>query len=537
MNIQDLIEPKSNESKIYETYEDFDFDKLCLYAGMDNIATSTVLSKLMPDLVEPLSHRIEDHLGVRRGINAPSILSVNDNVTKIALEYVLDMEMNGLKYDINRNREISALMQTEIDDLESKIFTHIGKKINLDSGKEVITYLYDELKLTPPSYTKSGAPSTDGEALLTLAGLDPINPPRDYITPDPSKQFLAWMAKRKDLNSVHNTFIKTYITDFVKRTGRIHPSYNLHGTSSFRITGDNPNLTQLPRPKHGYNVRECYTVDDGYVMIAFDFSSAEVKILGALCKDKNMLKAIKEGLDFHSFSASSMIGVPYEVFVDEISDKSKPKYKEYKSLRQTAKILTFSIIYGSSVAGIAMQLNISVEEAQRLVNLYFEAYPGIKKFIESSHYEALTNRKIITPFGQRRWEYGANPVFKGTAAYNAALRNSQNVRVQSPTSTLGLIVFAHLNKALKKLDSRCKAICTVYDSAEFEIPIPIAAEAAEICFYYMNDWPEQNFPWLGLQIGVEGEIGFNWGQLEVIHRGVTQEEILDILRKMNPLRV
>lgn len=187
-------------------------------------------------------------------------------------------------------------------------------------------------------------------------------------------------------------------------------------------------------------------------------------------------------------------------------------------------------MYGSSPAGIAMQLNVTKDEAQRLMNLYFNAYPGVKLFIEESHNMAIWNQKVITPFGQRRQEYGTYDCFKPTAAYNAALRNSTNVRVQSTTSTLGLIVFAELNKAMKKLGA--KAICTVYDSAEFEVPIKNAAAAIELSFYYMNEYPQTVFPWLTLPIGCEGELGISWGNCEEVHRGVTQEECENVIQRL-----
>ncbi len=515
---------------VYRTYEDFNEDDLYLYAGLDCIVTNTVAARMFPKLAGEPEYFVVGPDGQPKSTYAPSIFETNDNVTKIAYEYILDMEINGLKYDKEKNRRISAQMVAEIAELDKEIFKVLPEDTNLDSGKEIAILLYDVFKFEPPFFTQSGEPSTDGEALLTLAGLDPLNPPKDYKTKDPDKQFLAWMAKRKDINSTHNTFIKTYIEDFVKRDGRIHPSYNLHGTSGFRISGDSPNLTQLPRPKHGYNIRECFIVEDGKVFIAFDFSSAEVKILAALCQDPNMLKAVAEGLDFHSFSASGMLKVPYAEFMAVLSDKNHEKFKEYKGVRQTAKVLTFSILYGSSVGGIAMQLNITKEEAQYFMDLYFDAYPGMKTFIENAHKMAMWNQRVITPFGQRRQEYGTHKCFKPTAAYNAALRNSANVLVQSTTSTLGLIIFAKLNQAMKKLGA--KAICTVYDSCEFEVPLEHAAEAIELAFHYLDEVPQTLFPWLTLPIGCEGELGISWGKCDVVHRGVSQEECEAIIKKM-----
>lgn len=179
-----------------------------------------------------------------------------------------------------------------------------------------------------------------------------------------------------------------------------------------------------------------------------------------------------------------------------------------------------------------MQLNISKDEAERLMNMYFKAYPGVKDYIEESHNMAIWNHKVWTPFGQYKHEYAAQQVFKKTAVYNAALRNAQNVRIQSATSTLGLVTFAHLDAEIVKQDPRNKSICTVYDSVEFEVPIENAAKVINTAFYYMNDWPLEYFDWLDLPIGVEGEIGYNWGQVEQVKPGITQNEVEAILKGM-----
>jgi len=522
--LAESIVGKKDEKKIYRTYEDYNFEQLLCYAGLDCIATSELLANMMPEIARTLPLRDTDG-GI---VHAPAIIDVAEKWEMPAFEFLLDMEITGIKYDCDRNRKISLQMVEEIRGLEELIFEQIGVKINLDSGTEVAKLLYDTLGFEPPFKTKSGDPATDGTALLTLAGLDPLA--QKYVAPDPEKQFLAYMAKRRDINSVHNTFIRSYIEDFVKRDGRVHPSYNMIGTSGFRISGDNPNLLQLPRAKHGYNVRECFTVEDGYVFITLDFSSAEVKALANLCKDPNMMSAIERGLDFHSFSASLMLGIPYEEYVAILADKTHPEFKRLKLYRQIAKVLTFSLIYGSSVGGIAMQLNMTKEEAQNLMDIYFKAYPGVKRFIEESHQLAMLNKIIVTPFGQRKQQYGANQAFKSTAAYNASLRNSSNIRVQSPTSTMGLMTFTALDQEIRKFGAR--SICTVYDSIEIECPVEHMAKCIEAGYYYMNDWPVEAFDWLELPVGCDCEIGPNWGLLEGVHRGTTQLECMEIMGKL-----
>lgn len=187
-------------------------------------------------------------------------------------------------------------------------------------------------------------------------------------------------------------------------------------------------------------------------------------------------------------------------------------------------------MYGSSVNGIANQLNIEKSEAERILKIYFKTYPGLRKFIDQSYDLAKWNKMVVTPFGQRKMEYGAHDIFKPTAAYNAALRNSSNVRVQSTTSTLGLITFAHLNNAVKKFGA--KSICTVYDSCEESCKIKVAEPVVEEVFHYMDDFPTTYFDFLELPIGCEVEIGINWGNLEKVNRGITQKEIESIISRM-----
>lgn len=506
------------------TYEDFKAEELYTYAGIDCIATSGIFNKLQEELNRKETMRIQKD-GGETEITAPAIIESVNRIEMPAHEFIIDLEINGIGYSVERNRFFSQKMTQEVAGLDDKIFTTIGQKLDLNSGPAVAWFLYGTKGFKVPYTTKGGDPATDGPALMTLAGLDPTA--GLYVTENPSLQWLADMAKRRDISSVHNTFIKTYAADWVKRDGRIHPSYNLFGTSSFRITGSDPNLTQLPRARHGYNVRCCYTVNPGYVFMSFDFSSAEVKILANMAKEPAMLKAIADGLDFHTFSASAMKGIPYDEVVAVLADKKNALYKVYKELRQLSKILTFSILYGASTAGIAKQLNLELSQAQNLIDLYFNTFPKIEEFIDNCHQMAIWNQFVITPLGQRKREYGTYDFFRRTAAYNAALRNSQNVMIQSTTSSVGLITFAELARQLKPYGVKCT--CTVYDSLEMEVPVGVAAEVANLCYKVLNEWPVETFDFLELPIGCEGDVGISWGETEVVHPGVTQTEVEALL--------
>lgn len=175
-----------------------------------------------------------------------------------------------------------------------------------------------------------------------------------------------------------------------------------------------------------------------------------------------------------------------------------------------------------------MQLGISKNEAQGLMDLYFSKFPKILEYIVDMHNEAKWNHFVVGPFGQRKMQYGTLPAFAGSAVYNGALRNAQNVRIQGPTSSLGLACFSAGNDAIKKFGAR--SLATVYDSWELEAPIERAAEVLEVAFHYMEEWPLERFEWLTLPIGVEAEIsGHSWGQCQVVHRGTSQADIERLL--------
>lgn len=310
-----------------KSYADYDPERLYLYAGLDTYVTSKMLKGLQPHIFHKPT--------LKSGQVVPSIASVYEEVVTPAFEFILDLEYNGIKYDSAGNRELNAKLEGEIGALREAIAPKVGD-INLDSGPQLSDLLYNIHGFPVLAHTQSGAPSTDGDALKALAK-------------ETGEGWLNDLAKLGDLSSIRNTFVANYVKDFVKSDGRIHPTYNLHGTGSFRISGEAPNLTQLPRPKHGYNIRTLYGVPKGHTFLAFDYSSAEVKVLANICKDELLLKALGDGLDPHTFSASKMFGISYEDMRGVLGDEDHPLYKDYKNKRQMAKAVTFGIKQGSSL--------------------------------------------------------------------------------------------------------------------------------------------------------------------------------------------
>ncbi|HET8686523.1 MAG TPA: DNA polymerase [Methanosarcina sp.] len=225
----------------YNTYEDYNYDDLLTYAGIDTYGTSKSVARMFPKLIECPEYKVSIGNGRVKTTRAPALIEVYEQCTQIIFDFICDLELAGINYDPVANRRLDKEMREEVILLEDRIFTKLGRKVNLDSSVVMSKLLYEELGFEAPHKTKSGADATDGGALLILAGLDPLSPGK-YITPNEELQFLADMAKRKNLASVHRGFISTYMDDYLQPDGRIHALYNQFGTSTFRLSSSEPNL-------------------------------------------------------------------------------------------------------------------------------------------------------------------------------------------------------------------------------------------------------------------------------------------------------
>lgn len=208
------------------SYEDYDYEDLCTYAGIDCIVTYDLFRKLMPEIRGMPSFKTIAPDGTRLLVKAPSVLKEQIDVKANAQELAIHMEVSGIKYDVELAKHLDVRMRNEMRDLEQVVFAAIGE-VNLDSDKELAKALYTEIGMEPQLFTKTGAPSTSGDALELLQ--------KAY-----GHEWLNSLIKRNDIRSVHSAFITKYLEKWVKPDGRVHPGYNLFGTSSHRISSSNP---------------------------------------------------------------------------------------------------------------------------------------------------------------------------------------------------------------------------------------------------------------------------------------------------------
>lgn len=243
-----------------ETYEDFVFDSLNVYAGIDCVVTLDLLRAIFPRIASKPRYAEVTAEGINIG-QAPDILTELLEIKTLALEFTCDLKITGMYYDREANLQMGHRMSEDMKATKARIDEAAGMDVPL-SGDAFYRYLYRTKGYQSVVKTKTGDEATSGEALEKLAEI--YEEDRDLLLD--IKRFI-------DVRAMFNGFIDGYIEKYVKYDSRIHCDYLLHGTSSHRISSQNPNMLNQPRGYHGYNIRDLYTATPGYSLIAFDFSS------------------------------------------------------------------------------------------------------------------------------------------------------------------------------------------------------------------------------------------------------------------------
>ncbi|WP_163328128.1 DNA polymerase I [Desulfurobacterium thermolithotrophum] len=290
------------------------------------------------------------------------------------LTFVLyKMEKRGVLFDKEYLENFGKELDRKSKEIEKKIFEIAGEEFNLNSPKQLSRVLFEKLKLKPLKKTKSGY-STDVETLTALA-----------LKGHKIAEFLLEYRKLTKLNS---TFVKG-ILKHMDEDGRVRTTFIQTGTATGRLSSAEPNLQNLPvSDEISKKIRYAVTAPSGYNLIWADYSQIELRILAHLSQDEKLLEAYRKGRDIHTETASYLFGVSAE----EVDEK----------LRRIAKTVNFGIIYGMSPHGLSERLGISVEEAEKYIERYFEKFPKVKEYIENTLREAYEKGYVKTVFGRKR---------------------------------------------------------------------------------------------------------------------------------------
>ncbi len=280
------------------------------------------------------------------------------------------MERTGVRIDSAMLAAQSKQLAERMHQLEQSAYEHAGHPFNLGSPKQIGEILFNELGLPVKAKTPKGAPSTAESVLQELA--EELR----AAAPDPG-------APGPDQAQVH---LHRQLPEQVNpRTGRVHTSYHQAVAATGRLSSSDPNLQNIPvRSEEGRRIRQAFVPEDGYRMLAADYSQIELRIMAHLSGDEGLVEAFAAGADIHQATAAEVFGVA----LDEVSAEQ----------RRSAKAINFGLIYGMSAFGLARQLGIERGAAQEYVDLYFQRYPGVKDFMERTREPGRGSRVTWRPY-------------------------------------------------------------------------------------------------------------------------------------------
>lgn len=350
------------------------------------------------------------------------------------------MEFNGVRIDTDALRETSALYTQRLQEIEQEIYSLAGQPFNISSPKQVGEMLFETLKISAKAKkTKGGQYSTSEEVLESLRDKHPV---------------VGRILDYRGLKKLLSTYIDALPALINPRTGRIHTSFNQTVTATGRLSSSNPNLQNIPiRHEDGREIRRAFIPDDGCEFFSADYSQIELRIMAHLSGDANMMEAFRLGQDIHAATAAKVYKVPLaEVTRDQ---------------RSKAKTANFGIIYGISAYGLSDRMHVPVKEAKELIDGYFQTYPQVKAYMDSSI--ALARDKGYTETICRRRCYLPDINSHNAVVRGYAERNAINAPIQGSAADIIKVAMANIHQRFQREGIRSKMLIQVHDELNFSV--------------------------------------------------------------------
>ena len=442
------------------SFDDVPIDIATNYAAEDADITLRLYEELSPKLK-----------------NIESLNKLNEEIEIPLIEVLSDMERNGAILNAKVLNAQSKDLEERIIRLENKAYKLAGEEFNLGSTKQLREIFFDKLNYRVIKKTPGGQPSTDEKVLAELA--------EEYELP-------KVLLEHRTLSKLKSTYTDKLPNQISSLSGKVHTSFHQAVTTTGRLSSSDPNLQNIPiRTEDGRRIRQAFEPSNGNKFISADYSQIELRVMAHLSKDPGLLSAFQEGEDVHSKTASEVFNVGIE---DVTSD-----------LRRNAKAINFGLIYGISAFGLGKQLGITRNLAAEYMAMYFEKYPGVKQYMESTKESASQNGYVETLFGRRLYlkEINANNALRRQASERAAI----NAPVQGTAADIMKIAMIRMYQALEKEKSEARIILQVHDELILDTPEKEIDRVIELTTEAMKEATLLDVP-LEIDIG----IGDNWDQ-------------------------
>ncbi len=368
---------------------------------------------------------------------------------------LVSLERAGLEINTAKMKELSAQIGSKMQDLSQQVFDIVGEEFNIASPKQLSHILFEVLELPPKKKTRSGY-STDATVLSELSKMHPV--PKLVI-------------EYRELSKIKSTYLDTLPRDLLG-DNRVHTTFNQTIAATGRLSSSDPNLQNIPvRTELGKQIRGAFVPyesmnkkDGDAVFLSADYSQIELRILAHLSGDVDLIDAFEQGNDFHRQTAANI----FDLDVDEVTPE----------LRSRAKAVNFGIIYGQQAFGLSQSLQISVGEAQEMIDRYFDAFPAVQAYIDELKNFAYINGYVQTMFGRLRFVPDVHATNKNIR--QAAERVAINHPMQGSAADIIKMAMVAVDKRLKKENLESKMLLQVHDELDFSCPAKEIEKLSEI---------------------------------------------------------
>lgn len=409
----------------------------------------------------------------------PHIQSLLTDIETPLIPVLWEMEQRGIPLDTTRLKKIGVEIDEAIQALQTKIKNEMGTDINLNSPIQIGNYLAEK-EGVPLKKTKTGKYSTNETELSQFSDQFPI---------------IQKILEYRGLAKLRSTYVDTLITK-VDDTGRVHTTYQQTAANTGRLASTNPNLQNIPvTSEFGQKIKSCFQASEGHVLLSFDYSQQELRILAHLTGEEKLIQAFNDKQDVHTITASQLFDTPY----DEVT----------KQQRTVGKTINFGIIYGMSSFGLSKSLSIPVDQAQVFIDTFYATYPKIKTFYDEYFKNAKIHKYVETMLGRRRnvFEFPGQKFIS-----NAMHRVLLNYPIQGSAADLMKKAMIDVYTDVVTKNKNLHLLLQIHDDLVFEVTEMDKKELDELVDLIKTTMCSV-YP-LSVPIDVDVKIGTRWGEME-----------------------
>jgi DNA polymerase I len=469
-SIDDLI----GSGKKQITMDRVPVEKAAPYACADVDMTLRLANQLQPEL------------------RAKKLWDLFSEVEMPLLPVIVAMQRAGIKLDIGALADMSRDLGRRLEELQGEIQAYVGHPLNINSTQQLSVALFDEMGLALPWMRrgKSGHYSTAADVLEKIKDQHPV---------------VSRILEHRQLSKLKGTYVDALPALVNPRTGRVHTSFNQTGSVTGRFSSSNPNLQNIPiRTELGREIRRAFVAEEGWLLLAADYSQVELRVLAHISGDPAMLAAFGRDEDIHASTAAAIYGVPLQ---EVTSDQ-----------RRVAKMTNFAISYGVTGYGLSERTSLSPEEADAFIQTYFRTYPRIREYIEQTRKQARDEGYVETLLGRRRYfpELATKSLDPRRAmpSHNvreAAYRMAINAPIQGSAADIIKVAMNRLWRELQAQGLRSRMLLQVHDELVLEVPQPELERAIPLTVEMM----EKAYP-LRAPLKVDAKVGKNWLEMTTV---------------------